>query len=65
MDIQAELLAEIEMFIACRQITPTAFGRLAVNDGKLVPRLRARRNMNLETINRVREFLSCNAVTAR
>jgi hypothetical protein len=35
----------------------TTFGRLAVNDGKFVGRLRSGANMTLSTVDRVRNFI--------
>lgn len=57
MDTQTQLLAEIEAFLATREIAESTFGRLAVNDGKFVSRLRAQANMTLATIDRVRKFI--------
>lgn len=58
MDTQVELLlAEIEAFLATRKIAETTFGRMAVNDGKFVGRLRAGKNLNVQTVTRVREFI--------
>ena len=58
MTVQSELLAEIEAFLAEREgMAETTFGRLAVNDGKLVRRLRDGANMTLATIDRVKAFI--------
>jgi hypothetical protein len=62
MTVQADLLIEIEAFLAARRGQPdgmaeTTFGRLAVNDGKFVRRLRDGCNMTLATIDRVRQFI--------
>ena len=58
MTVQIELLAEIEAFLAERDgMAETTFGRLAVNDGKLVRRLRDGANMTLATIYRVKAFI--------
>lgn len=58
MSVQAELLTEIESYLAKRgDMAETTFGRMAVNDGKLVGRLRAGRNMTLATIERTRQFI--------
>jgi hypothetical protein len=66
MSVQAELLREIEAFLAQRgDMAETTFGRLAVNDGKLVGRLRSGRNMTLATIERTRRFLRDQAVASR
>ncbi len=57
MDTQTQLLSEIEAFLQTRKIAETTFGRLAVNDGKFVGRLRSGANMTLQTIDKVRGFL--------
>ena len=58
MSIQSELLTEIESFLAARgDMAETTFGRLAVNDGKLVRRLQDGANMTLATIDRVKAFI--------
>lgn len=57
MDTQAQLLTEIEAFLATREMAETTFGRHAVNDGKFVSRLRARANMTLATIDRAKDFI--------
>lgn len=64
MSTQDELLAEIEGFLRTRSIAETTFGRLAVNDGKFVGRLRAGANMTLATVSRVREFMRAATVEA-
>ena len=55
---QSELLAEIEAFLPERGVTETTFGRLAVNDGKFVGRLRANENMTLQTMAKAREYMA-------
>jgi hypothetical protein len=57
MTVQSELLTEIEAFLATRKIAATTFGRMAVNDGKFVGRLRADANMTFATVERVRTFM--------
>ena len=52
------LLGEIAGFIADRNITETTFGRLAVNDGKFVARLRSTGNMTTGLIAKAHEFIS-------
>ncbi len=51
------LLAQIEQ--ACRQLkmAQTTFGRLAVNDGKLVSRLQQGARVTLHTVDRVHRFI--------
>lgn len=58
MDAQTDLLSEIEAYVAERGIAESTFGRLAVNDGKFVGRLRDRRNMTLGTIARARDYIA-------
>jgi hypothetical protein len=57
MDTQTQLLSEIEDFLSTRKMAETTFGRLAVNDGKFVSRLRAGANMTLATIERARTHI--------
>lgn len=54
-----DLLAEIEAFLARPDVamSPTLFGKLAVNDGKLIPGLRNGRRLWPETEKRIREFM--------
>jgi pyruvate kinase len=56
MSLQQELLGEIAAYIAARGMAETTFGRLAVNDGKFVARLRER-SITLATAERVRRYL--------
>lgn len=55
------LLAEITAFIAERRITETTFGRLAVNDGKFVERLRSGGNMTTGLMTRAHDFIRAKA----
>ena len=57
MSTQGQLLAEIEAFLRNRKMAETTFGRMAVNDGKFVARLRAGANMTLATIDKARGFI--------
>lgn len=59
---QAKLLAEIEAFLPKRGIKETTFGRLAVNDGKFVQRLREGQNMTLATIEKAHAFIRAESV---
>ncbi len=52
------LLQEITDFTEEAGIASTTFGRLCVNDGKLVSRLRAGASVTLVTAERVRKFIS-------
>lgn len=58
MDHKLALLNEIAAFCPKRGITESTFGRLAVNDGKFVPRLRANGRMTTETLERARAFIA-------
>lgn len=55
---QAKLLAEIEAFLIRRRMAQSTFGRLAVNDGKFVGRLRNRENMTIQTMERAMDYLA-------
>lgn len=52
------LLTRIKQHCLTRGIAETTFGRIAVNDGKLVPRLRAGRSITLATLERVETFIA-------
>ena len=61
MDESARLLTEIETYCRRRGIAESTFGRQAVNDGKLVGRLRRGGNVTTRTLARVRRFLAAAA----
>ncbi len=52
-----QIVEEIERFIARTGMTPTAFGKLAVNNGRLVGDLRRGRDIRLSTVERIRAFI--------
>jgi len=52
------LLSEIASYCREAKLAETTFGRLAVNDGKLVSRLRNGSRVTIETIDRVRSFIA-------
>jgi hypothetical protein len=60
----ADLLAEIEVFLARQnerpgvRMTESTFGRLAVNDGKFVGRLRDGKGITLDTLEKARAFMA-------
>ncbi|BBF93352.1 hypothetical protein [Blastochloris tepida] len=58
-----KLLREIEEFVRVSPMSETTFGRKAVNDGKLVPRLRAGGSVTLEKAADIRRFIAANAAT--
>ncbi len=52
------LLRDIERFIATHKMAPSTFGRKAVNDGKLVSRLRSGGSITLATAADIQKFLA-------
>ena len=64
MDERRQLLAAIEDFCAREGMAPTAFGRKAMGDGRLVARLRNGRQVRAATLARVRQFLADHASAA-
>ncbi len=62
MDTQSQLLTEIEGFLSTRKMAETTFGKVAVNDGKFVSRLKSGANMTLATIDRVRGYIKSQSV---
>lgn len=57
MNATEALLSEIEAFSRTRGIAASTVGLKAVNDGKLVERLRRGGSVTLETAERLREFM--------
>lgn len=55
---QNPLLDEIDAFVSVHKMSESAFGRLAVNDWKLLRQLRAGRRMWPDTECRVRSFMA-------
>ena len=51
------VLQEVEEYCRSAGIAESTFGRQAVNDGKLCSRLRAGKNITLETAQRVRDYI--------
>src|ERR1700722_284924 len=51
------LLSEISAFCRARSMAETTFGRAAINDGKLVSRLRDGGRITTQTLDRVRAFM--------
>ncbi|MEK9722108.1 MAG: hypothetical protein VW405_01315 [Rhodospirillaceae bacterium] len=58
MDTAKELIGRIELHCRARRIAESTFGRLSVNDGKLVARLRAGKSITLDTLRRIEAALS-------
>src|ERR1700693_6071080 len=56
--LEAEvLLSEIASYCRETKVAETTFGRLAVNDGKFVSRLRNGSRVTTDTVRRVRSFM--------
>lgn len=53
-----EILREIDAYIAACGMAPSTFGRQAVNDGKLVRRLRDGGNITLTVASRIRAYMA-------
>ncbi len=60
MTIQAELLEEIEAFVRAGGMAVTTFGRLTVNDGNFVTRLKRGGGITTRTVERVRAYMRDN-----
>lgn len=58
MDESRALIEEIERYCKSTGTAESTFGRLAVNDGKLVSRLRSNQGITLKTVNRVRDYMA-------
>lgn len=55
---QASLVSEIDAFLTESQMTKTAFGLKALNDGTFVARLKRGDNVTLKTVDRVRAYIA-------
>ncbi|OLP56647.1 hypothetical protein BJF92_11185 [Rhizobium rhizosphaerae] len=51
------IIDSIEAHCHARGIAETTFGKRAVNDGKLLARLRAGKSISIDTYNRIQEVL--------
>jgi hypothetical protein len=58
------LLSEIDAFSSKRGLSPTRFGKLALNDEGLVHELRRGRWPRPETVDRIRAFMKAQRVAA-
>ena len=56
-----EILNEISDFCRLAGLAESTFGRLCVNDGKLVSRLRDGGSVTLDTLARLRAFMASHA----
>jgi homoserine dehydrogenase len=57
MDDLERFRQEVDAYIAEAKLTPTAFGRVAINDPNFVFNLRTGREPRRDTIARVRSFM--------
>ncbi len=64
MDVRNDLIREIESYCRTAGIAETTFGRVVVNDGKFVGRLREGKDATTATVGRVRRFLAENGSDA-
>lgn len=60
-----DLLRRIAAYCTRANIAPSTFGRMAINDGKLVTRLEAGRRLWPETEAKVRRFMEANPLPSR
>lgn len=65
MSIEADLLRRIETYCTTHGVAASTFGRKAVNDGKLVERLRAGKSITLDTLRRIEAALAADPDAAR
>ena len=57
MNEHVELIGEIENYCRHHGVAESTFGKLVVNDGKFVGRLREGRRVTTATVSRVRRYL--------
>lgn len=58
MSIETDLIQRIEKHCRDREVSVTTFGRKAVNDGKLIHRLRSGKAITTDTIRKIELALS-------
>lgn len=58
MSTVAKLLTKIDAFLQDTDIAETTFGRLAVNDGKFVGRLRGGSGITVAMVDRVHSYIA-------
>lgn len=54
---EQDVLRQIEAYTRARGMAESTFGRLAVNDGKLVESLRQGRTVTLRTVRKIQDFI--------
>lgn len=60
-----EFLKEIGAYCREAGLAESTFGRLAVNDGKFIPRIRNGGRITMQTLNRVRDFIARHPADSR
>jgi DNA-binding Xre family transcriptional regulator len=58
------IVSRIEKYCAKHGVAPSTFGRLAVNDGKLVTRLKQGKSITLDTLQKIEQALELKRVTS-
>jgi hypothetical protein len=56
--MEEALLREIRTFLAETRMSASYFGKLAVNNSEIVPRLEAGKTVTLRTVTRARRFMA-------
>ena len=64
MSLREEFLGEVAAFVSASGLTKTAFGQKAVNDPKFVFDLEAGRSPSATMIDRIRQFIADNPISA-
>jgi hypothetical protein len=59
-----DLITQIETEAERRNLSPSTLCRLAVNDGKLIERLRDGKSLTLKTIDKLQTWLEANPATS-
>ena len=66
MNTKADLLAEIECFLKENpDLSVTRFGLEAANDGKIIPRLKAGKDITLSKVDAIRSYMAQNAINSQ
>lgn len=58
------IVARIEQYCAKHSMAPSTFGRIAVNDGKLVTRLKQGKSITLDTLQKIEQALELDRVAS-
>lgn len=65
MEPHAELVRDIERYVAARGIAESTFGRLTVNDSRLLSRLRNGGSLLVKSEQRIRKYILENPADAQ